>query len=397
MNNSDLFSDIYFDNSATTALSPEVRTKMLEAMDCYGNPSSLHAYGVAAGKILREARESVLSALGVRNTQTGALVFTSCGTEATNLAFSGTAHAKSRRTANKIVITDSEHPSVENNARALEKEGFEIVRIPTKNGVLDESVLDRVLDKNVFLLSLMMVNNETGARYEVEKAFRIAKARHPEVLTHCDAVQGFLKCKFTVPTLGADLVTLSAHKIHGPKGVGALYVDKKVLTRRAILPTLPGGGQENGLRSGTENVIGIAGFGEAAKNGAASLDADIAHLASLRSYAIERFSPLELHLNLPSGEVAPHILNLTLPDIRSETMLHFLSSKGIYVSAGSACSSHDAHPSSSLLSFGISAEEAGHSIRVSFSNTNTAEEIDRFAAVLDEGIRSLVRVHRLKR
>ena len=389
--------DIYFDNSATTALSTEAREAMLLGMELYGNPSSLHTYGVEAQRLVREARESVLQALGVRSTGGGTLLFTGSGTEATNLALLGTAHAKARRTANRIVITDSEHPSVENTARALEREGFEILRVPTKNGVLDKEFLDGALDKSVFLVSLMLVNNETGARYDVESAFRLAKARNPEVLTHCDAVQGFLKCRFTAQSLGADLITLSGHKIHGPKGVGALYVDKRILTRRALVPTVHGGGQENGLRSGTENVIGIAGFGAAAKAALTALDADLAHLRSLRDYAIERLSPLELRLNLPKGETAPHIVNLTLPDIRSETMLHFLSSKGIYVSAGSACSSHDAHPSSALLAFGLPAEEAGHSLRVSFARTNTKEEIDRFAEALDEGIRTLVRTKRLKR
>lgn len=389
--------DIYLDNSATTALSPEAREKMLLAMDTYGNPSSLHKKGVDAGMLLREARESVLFALGVRPSAAGALVFTSCGTEATNLALCGTAHAKARRTANKIVITDSEHPSVENTAKSLEKDGFEIVRVPTKGGALDLNFLGGVLDRNVFLVSLMLVNNETGARYPVEEAFRLAKARNPEVITHCDAVQGFLKTPFTPMSLGADLITLSAHKIHGPKGVGALYIDKKLLTRRAIVTTLPGGGQENGLRSGTENVIGIAGFGAAARAGAEHLTEDLAVLASLRERAIERLSPLELRLNLPAGETAPHVLNLTLPDIRSETMLHFLSSKGIYVSAGSACSSHDAHPSSSLIAFGLTAEEAGQSLRISFAHTNTPSDVDALADALAEGIATLVRVHRPRR
>lgn len=386
--------EIYLDNSATTALSGEVKKKMLDAMECYGNPSSLHARGVAAEHLLREARESVLSALGVRGATSGTLVFTASGTEATNLALLGTAHAKSRRTANRIVITDSEHPSVENTALRLEKEGFEITRIPTKDGVLDTDALDRALTRDVFLVSLMMVNNETGARYDVERAFRLAKARNPEVITHCDAVQGFLKCRFTAQSLGADLITLSGHKIHGPKGVGALYIDKRLLTRRAIVPTVTGGGQENGLRSGTENVIGIAGFGVAARIGTKSFAADVAALRLLREHLIERLSPLEVKLNLPKGETAPHIVNLTLPDIRSETMLHFLSSRGIYVSAGSACSSHAAHPSSSLIAFGVSEEEAGHSIRVSLAKTNTKDDLDAFTEALDEGIQSLVRVHR---
>ena len=390
-------SDVYLDNSATTALSPAAKERMLAAMELYGNPSSLHTYGVEAQRLVREARAEILSSLGVRSTSGGALIFTGSGTEATNLALLGTAHAKARRQSGTVVITDSEHPSVENTARALEKEGFRILRVPTKGGVLDEEFLDRALNRDVFLVSLMLVNNETGARYAVEKAFRLAKMRNPDVITHCDAVQGYLKCRFTAQSLGADLITLSAHKIHGPKGVGALYVDKRILTKRALVPTVHGGGQEDGLRSGTENVIGIAGFGAAARAAAASLDADIARLSALRSYAIEHLSPLELRLNLPVGETAPHIVNLTLPDIRSETMLHFLSSKGIYVSAGSACSSHDAHPSSALLAFGLSAEETGYSIRISLADTNTEEDLDRLVSALDEGIRTLVRTKRLKR
>lgn len=383
---------IYFDNSATTALSAEAKEAMLHAMDTYGNPSSLHTLGVEADRMLRTARESVLSALGARSSA-GALFFTASGTEATNLAFFGTARAKSRRTAHKIVITDSEHPSVTRCAEALEKEGFTVVRIPTKNGVLDAESLNVALDRDVFLISLMLVNNETGARYDVERAFRLAKARNPEVITHCDAVQGFLKCRFTPQSLGADLITVSAHKIHGPKGVGALYVDKRVLTRRAIIPHLYGGGQENGLRSGTENTVGIAGFGAAAAAGAKAFTANTARLSALRAYAIEQLQDCEVRLNLPAGETAPHILNLTLPDIRSETMLHHLSSAGICVSAGSACSSHDAHPSDSLLAFGLSAEEAGHSIRISFCEQNTEEEIDCFISALRDGLATLVRVH----
>ena len=389
--------EIYLDNSATTALSSEVKRKMTEAMECYGNPSSLHARGVSAEHLLREARENILSALGVRGMAGGALVFTASGTEATNLALLGTAHAKSRRTANRIVITDSEHPSVENTALVLEKEGFELIRIPTKDGAIDTEALDCALTKDVFLVSLMMVNNETGARYDVEHAFRLAKARNPEVITHCDAVQGFLKCRFSAQSLGADLITLSAHKIHGPKGVGALYINKRILTRRAIIPTVTGGGQENGLRSGTENVIGIAGFGEAVRIGISSFIEDVTALRTLREHLIGRLLPLEVKLNLPKGEAAPHIVNLTLPDIRSETMLHFLSSRGIYVSAGSACSSHAKHPSSSLIAFGVSEEEAGHSIRVSLSKTNTRDELDAFIEALDEGIKTLVRVHRQKK
>ena len=387
---------IYFDNSATTPLSEKVKQKMLTAMDCYGNPSSLHGAGVQAGAMLRTAREQILLALGVRDSASASLIFTSCGSEANNLALFGTTHAKERRAANKIVTTDSEHPSIENCLVALEKEGFEIVRIPTRGGQLDMEAVDKALNKQVFLVTMMMVNNETGARYPVEQVFRMAKQRNPEVITHCDAIQGFLKCKFTAQSLGADLISISGHKIHAPKGVGALYVDKKILTRRNLVPTLLGGGQENGLRSGTENTIGIAAFGEAAKCGRESLPSSLPSLAELRRYAVEKLSALEVRLNLPMGEAAPHIVNLTLPYIRSETMLHYLASEGIYVSAGSACSSHSAHPSASLLAFGLNAEEAGYSIRISFSPYNTTEEIDRMAAVLEKGLSTLVRTNRGK-
>ena len=384
---------IYFDNSATTALSDAARRKMNEAMDLFGNPSSLHAAGVAANRLLNEARESLLSSLGVRPSEGASLVFTSCGSEATNLALFGTTHAKSRRIATRIVTTDSEHPSVESCMQRLETEGFEIVRVPTRNGIPDEATLDRVLDKNVFLVSVMMVNNETGAKYDVGKIFRLAKARNPDVITHTDAVQGFLKCKFTPSQISADLVTLSGHKIHAPKGVGALYINKRLITRRAIVPWLLGGGQESGLRSGTENMIGICGFGAAARDGAEHLTENLAKLSELSGYCKDRLSLIgEIRLNCPAGERAPHILNLTLPGIRSETMLHYLSREGICVSAGSACSSHDSHPSASLLAFGLSPKEAECSIRVSFCESNTKEEIDRFIAVLTEGLRTLVRV-----
>ena len=388
---------IYLDNSATTALSPAVKTAMCEAMEIFGNPSSLHELGQRGAALLRESRNAVAEALGERYLKEGQLIFTGSGTEATTLALLGTARAKDRREAKTILTTDSEHPSVEQNLRVLEKEGFSVVRVSTRGGALDMETVRKYCNRDLFLVTMMLVNNETGARYPVEQVFVAARAGNPNCICHCDAVQGFLKVPFRASALGADLITISAHKIHGPKGVGALYIDKKLLTSRAIVTTLPGGGQESGLRSGTENVIGIAGFGAAARAGAEHLTEDLAVLASLRERAIERLSPLELRLNLPAGETAPHVLNLTLPDIRSETMLHFLSSKGICVSAGSACSSHDAHPSSSLIAFGLTAEEAGQSLRVSFSHTNTPSDVDALADALAEGIATLVRVHRPRR
>ena len=384
--------EIYLDNSATTPLSDAAKKAMCEAMEVYGNPSSLHTAGLSAEKIVRTARENVASALGIRNLRDAKLIFTSCGSEASNLAILGTTHAKSRRIANRILTTDSEHPSVENPIRKLEGEGFDIIRIPTKNGVLDFDVLGREAH-DVFLASFMMVNNETGAIYDVERAFKLIRAENPDAILHCDAVQGFLKRRFSASSLGADLITVSAHKIHGPKGVGALYIAPEMIKAKKIVPVLLGGGQEGGFRSGTENVVGIAGFGAAAKEGFANLASDLQKMRSVKEHLISSL-PSEIKVNAPAGESAPHVISITLPDIKSETMLHFLSSKGIYVSSGSACSSHSSSPSSSLISFGLDAHSADCTLRVSISNYTEKEDADALCEALREGIGRLVRIQR---
>ncbi len=381
--------EIYFDNSATTALSEPVKAAMKAALECYGNPSSLHSVGLEAEKTVREARRSIGEALGVRSLRDSQLIFTSCGSETSNLAIFGSVYAKARRTANKIITTDSEHPSVENPMKKLENEGFKIVRIPTKNGVLDMEMLEKEAE-GTLLCSLMMVNNETGALYDVEKAFKTIKAKSPDAVCHCDAVQGFLKKRFTAQSLGADLITISAHKIHGPKGIGALYIDPDMIKKKKIIPYILGGGQEYGLRSGTENTIGIAGFGAAAKDGFSNLDSSICKMAELREYIISAM-PDEIKLNLPE-KAAPHIVNITLPRIKSETMLHFLSSKGIFVSSGSACSSHSSTTSSSLIAFGLTPKDADCSLRISLCEYNTHDDADALISALNEGLSSLVRI-----
>ena len=382
--------EIYFDNSATTALSESVKEAMRAAMDNYGNPSSLHSCGLSAEKLLREARKNIGEALGVRSLKDSELIFTSCGSEASNLAIFGTVFAKTRRTANKIITTDSEHPSVEKPLRRLEENGFNVVRIPTRKGILDMEMLEKEAD-GVLLASMMMANNETGAIYNVEEAFGIIKRKSPDAVTHCDAVQGFLKKKFIVSSLGADLITVSAHKIHGPKGVGALYISPDIIKKKKLIPYILGGGQEFGLRSGTENTVGIAGFGRAAKDGYASLEQSVHAMLSVRDYIVSHM-PSEIRVNLPEGERAPHIVNITLPRIKSETMLHFLSSKGIFVSSGSACSSHSSTPSSALIAFGLSPKEADCSLRISLCENNTTEEADALISALSEGLDALVRI-----
>ncbi len=367
---------------------------MTQAMGVYGNPSSLHSVGLAAQRLLDEARSQVASALGVRTLKPGQLIFTASGTEATNLAICGCAYAKTRRGTPKIVTTDSEHAATENTLRNLEADGFHVVRISTRGGVLDMSQLERELDSDTVMVTMMLVNNETGARYDLAKVFSMAKQKNPQVITHCDAVQGFLKYKFTPATLGADLISISAHKIHGPKGVGALYVSADILKQRKLIPVLVGGGQEFGFRSGTENVIGIAGFGAAVRKGFASMDDDIAHMTALREYAILKLSFLDVRLNVPLGATAPHIINFTLPNIKSETMLHYLSSEGVFVSSGSACSSHSHAPSRALTAFGLNAHDADCSIRVSLSAQNTEADIDALVEHLHNGLCALIRVKR---
>lgn len=386
--------NIYLDNSATTELSSAVKQKMTEAMEIYGNPSSLHTAGVRAEALVREARERVGQSLGVRMLRPGQLIFTASGSEADNLAVFGTVYAKTRGRGGKIITTDSEHPAIENCMRRLEADGYRVARISTRDGVLDMEQFRSEMTADTLLVSLMAVNNETGAQYALADAFSYAKAVNPEVVTHTDAVQAYLKMRFSPASVGADLCTVSAHKVHGPKGVGALYVNPELHKRRKLIPILMGGGQESGFRSGTENVVGIAGFGQAAADGFASLGANTAHMREMQTYATERLLELGLCINQPGGKTAPHIISVTLPSIKSETMLHFLSSKGICVSSGSACSSHSQGVSRALLAFGLDTFDADCTLRISLSEYNTKEDMDALIAALDAGLHELVRIRR---
>lgn len=383
--------EIYLDNSATTPLCDEAKQKMLSAMDSYGNPSSLHKAGFEASRVLADARARILTGLFARGARAENLVFTSSGTEADNLAIFGTAFAKSRR-ANRIITTDSEHSAIENSMKRLEEQGFEVIRLSTVGGVIDLDEFKSVMNEKTLLVSVMTVNNETGAVYPIKEIFTCAKEINPDVVTHTDAVQGFMKMKISPTELRADLVSISAHKIHGPKGAGALYISPEVIRKKQIVPIAQGGGQESGFRSGTENMIGIAGFAAAVERGMKTLPADIARMASLRERLINGISSLDIRPNIPKGSCAPHILNITLPNIKSETMLHHLSANGIYVSSGSACSSHSGKVSRALRGFGISEAEADCSLRISLSAYNTDEDIDATLAALSEGLSKLVRI-----
>lgn len=380
---------IYLDNSATTALSPAVKAAMTEAMEVYGNPSSLHSAGQASAELLAVARGEVYTAAGLRPSDRWAVLFTGSGSEANNLSLLGAARAKKHFSSRRILISDSEHPSVSNSAERLKEEGFEVVLLPTAGGKIDLEVLDAELVKGAFLVSVMLVNNETGALYNIPVISEHIRRLCPEALLHCDAVQGFLRVP--LPVKYADMISVSAHKIHGPKGVGALLVSPEMLKKRILSPVIYGGGQELGLRSGTENLIGIAGFGAAAKQGMNDFASNAAKIRELWTAGNEKIPAAGARINVPALP-AGHILSVTLPSIKSQTMLNFLSSKGICVSSGSACSSHDRHVSPTLRAFGLSDRDADCTIRVSLCAENTIEDIDAFCAALTEGIARLVRI-----
>ena len=385
--------EIYLDNSATTPICEEAKKEMLEVMECYGNPSSLHKKGFDSSKKILDARNRVLTSLFVRNGKPENLIFTAGGTEADNLALVGVAYAKTRR-ANRIITTDSEHSAVENTLKYLENDGFEVVRLSTKNGVIDIDEFKSVMNKNTLIVSIMHVNNETGAVYNIKECFKIAKQVNSDVVTHTDAVQSYMKMKVSPTDLCADLISISSHKIHGPKGIGALYVSSEIIKKKQLKPIIYGGGQEFGFRSGTENLLGIVGFGVAAERGYKNLAQEVTYMRELRTYALEKLTSLDVRVNLAQGECAAHIINITLPSIKSETMLHYLSSKGIYVSSGSACSSNSATKkiSRALRGFGLSDFEADCSMRISFSPFNTKEDVDCLAEALQEGILKLVKI-----
>lgn len=382
---------IYLDNSATTALAPEVRDAMLKVWEDVGNPSSLHFAGAAAKRKLSGAKSSLLCSAGLKPTQ-WQVIFCGSGSEANNLALFGSANENRHLDSRRILITDSEHASVSNSARALTFRGFELVSIPTKGGMIDMEALRREAQRGVCLASFMHVNNETGAIYDIAGAAEAVKSACPTALVHCDAVQGFMR--IPLPKSPAiDLFSISAHKIHGPAGVGALLMRAELIKKHALCPIVYGGGQEEGLRSGTENLAGAVGFATAAELMSSSVEANYKLLLELSEYAIQRVTEAGARVNIPA-ERAPHILSITLPHIKSQTMLNLLSAGGVCVSSGSACSSNakGRHVSSALRAFGLSDNDADCTIRMSLCRSNTRAEIDEFAALLSSGIQRLVRI-----
>ena len=385
--------EVYLDNSATTRISEEALNKYIQvSKEVWGNPSSLHGMGFLAEKELKYARESLIKSLGAAGST---VVFCASGSEANNLAIIGRATSKERyKSSGKIITTNGEHASVSEPLSYLEKQSFKIAVIPTVNGEIDMAALEREMTRDVILVTMMMVNNETGALYDISKVSQLMRKNSPEAVLHVDATQSYMKLPFTKSSIGADMITVSSHKIEGPKGVGALVIDKDVMKKRGLAPIVLGGGQEGGLRSGTENVPAVAAFGEAIRIAEKNLRMNYSAVNELRQYLIDRLSEegfADISITNPKKH-APHILNITLPYIKSETMLHFLSSYGVYVSSGSACSSNSNHTSSALVAYGRSAEEADYSIRISLSHKNSKEDIDQFIETLALGLEKLSRV-----
>ena len=380
--------EIYLDNSATTRAYPEVADIVTKTMlEDYGNPSSVHMKGVEAEKYVIEATKTIANALKVSEKE---ILYTSGGTESDNIALIGCARANARR-GKHIITTGIEHPAILNTVKYLESEGFEISYLNVNDmGVISLDELKSLLRPDTILVSIMHTNNEVGSVQPIAEAGEIIKAYDPGILFHVDAVQGFGKSEIYPKKMNIDLLSISGHKIHGPKGIGILYINEKVKTK----PISFGGGQQKGLRNGTLNVPGIAGIGRAVSMVTKDLKEKREYLYGLKEYFLTEASKIDrIVINGCPGDAegkflvtktAPHIMNISVLGLRSEVMLHALEEKGIYVSAGSACASHSKKESSTLKSMGADPERMDGALRLSMSEFTTKEELDTTLDALRE-------------
>lgn len=372
--------EVYFDNSATTRCHPEVRELMNKVYDeDYGNPSSLHMMGVRAEQYLKEARQTISGILKVNEKE---ILFTSGGTESNNLAIMGTALAN-KRSGNHLITTSIEHAAVLEPMKFLEEQGFRVTYLPVdEKGVVDLETLKEALCEKTILVSVMAVNNEIGTIQPLEEIARIIKEKNPKTYFHVDAIQAFGKFKFFPKRTGIDMLSVSGHKINGPKGVGFLYINEKV----KIKPLILGGGQQKGMRSGTDNVPGVAGLKKAAELAYENIEEKQKYLYELRNRMIAGLKQMDsVTINgFDDNTAAPHIVSASFRDVRSEVLLHALEEKGIYVSAGSACSSNKPAPSRTLTNTHAPKEIIESTVRISFGVSNTAEEVDYCLGILGE-------------
>ena len=377
MNNTN--KEIYLDNSATTRVHPEVVTLMSQIMsEDYGNPSSMHNKGVEAERYVINATKQIAKALKASEKE---ILFTSGGTESDNLALIGGAGAN-QRAGKHIITTAIEHPAILNTCKYLEEEGFEISYLHVDEyGVIDLDELKSLIRPDTILVSVMYVNNEVGSVQPIKEAGALIKSLNKNTLFHVDAVQGFGKCEIHPGKMNVDMMSVSGHKIHGPKGIGFLYVK----TGTKLKPISYGGGQQGGMRNGTLNVPGIAGIGLASELITKDLEAEREKLFDLKSFFLQEIEKLDrVSVNgvkkdengaFLVKETAPHIMNISVKGLRSEVMLHALEEEGIYISAGSACASHSKKTSSTLKSMGKSAEEMDGALRISMSCFTEKEDL----------------------
>lgn len=376
--------EAYLDNSATTRCSDRACQLMVDLLTKdYGNPSSLHMKGIEAERFVETAKKKIAKTLRVSEKE---IIFTSGGTESNNLAIIGAAMAN-RRAGNHIITTSIEHASVENPMEFLKEQGFDITYLSVdENGIISLEELEEAVTEQTILVSMMQVNNEIGAIEPVAEAAELIKKKNPDTLIHVDAIQSYGKMYIYPKKLGIDMLSVSGHKIHGPKGSGFLWVKEKTKLKPLIL----GGGQQKGMRSGTENVPAIAGLGEAAEEIYENLDEKRAHLYGLKQRFIDGIEKLEgTHVNGKTGEdSAPHIVSVSFEGIRSEVLLHSLEDRGIYVSSGSACSSNNhagkQKGSKTLRNIHLKENLLDSTLRFSFSVHTTEEEIDYALEVMGE-------------
>lgn len=358
----------YLDYAATTPVTAEVAAAMTEVLTKnYGNPSSQHSRGRKAKELVDESRATIASALGCKDSQ---LYFTSCGTESDNWAIRAALH-QNRRVGKHVVTTAVEHSAVLKLMKELEQEGYSVTYIkPDKAGRITVEQVAKALKEDTALVSMMLVNNEIGVRYPVSETAALLRVKQHPALLHTDAVQAFLKVPFKAKDLGADLISISAHKVGGPKGIGALYAGGKA---KKPQPMFYGGGQEAGLRPGTEPVAQIVGFAKAVELRVKNLDAYLSHTGSIRNYALDRLAAIP-DLEVVGRGDAPHILAVSLPGYPSQNIVSELDERGIYVSAGSAC--HQGKASHVLTAMGLDKRVAAGTIRISFSEETTRGNID---------------------
>ena len=382
--------EVYLDNSATTRCFDEVAQLMHRIMcEDYGNPSSMHHKGVEAERYVRDARETLAKILKVNEKE---ILFTSGGTESDNIAVIGAAMANHRR-GRHLITTQIEHPAILQPMAYLQNQGFEVTYLPVdREGRISLKDLERAIRPDTILVSIMHTNNEIGSLQPVAEAGELIKKCNPQTMFHVDAVQGFGKFRIYPKKMQIDMLSVSAHKIHGPKGVGFLYLREGA----RVNPIMYGGGQQKGMRSGTENVAGSAGMAKAAELVYRDLDGDMERMYALREMLINGVSQIEeVKVNgCPGREGAAHIVSLSVRGVRSEVLLHALEERGIYVSAGSACASHKPQPSATLRAIGIEKELLDSTIRFSFSVFTTKEEIAYTVQALNEMVPMLRRYTR---